>query len=179
MAPKKEVTDMTVEQKLKALYELQTMLSEIDKIKTLRGELPLEVQDLEDEIEGLSTRINRYGDEIKELNSGIAAKKGDIETAQASIDRYKGQLDEVRNNREYDTLSKEIEFQTLEIELLNKRIAEAKRAIEEKQNEQAKSAQLLEERKADLEVKKTSSTRSSRRPKPKKKNSASKPRTSK
>ena len=154
MAPKKEVTDMTVEQKLKALYELQTMLSEIDKIKTLRGELPLEVQDLEDEIEGLSTRINRYGDEIKELNSGIAAKKGDIETAQASIDRYKGQLDEVRNNREYDTLSKEIEFQTLEIELLNKRIAEAKRAIEEKQNEQAKSAQLLEERKADLEVKK-------------------------
>lgn len=154
MAPKKEVTDMTVEQKLKALYELQTMLSEIDKIKTLRGELPLEVQDLEDEIEGLSTRINRYGDEIKELNRGIAARKGDIETAQASIDRYKGQLDEVRNNREYDTLSKEIEFQTLEIELLNKRIAEAKRAIEEKQNEQAKSAQLLEERKADLEVKK-------------------------
>ena len=73
MAPKKEVTDMTVEQKLKALYELQTMLSEIDKIKTLRGELPLEVQDLEDEIEGLSTRINRYGDEIKELNSGIAS----------------------------------------------------------------------------------------------------------
>ena len=74
MAPKKEVTDMTVEQKLKALYELQTMLSEIDKIKTLRGELPLEVQDLEDEIEGLSTRINRYGDEIKELNSGIELK---------------------------------------------------------------------------------------------------------
>ena len=132
MAIKKEATDMTVEQKLKSLYELQTMLTEIDKIKTLRGELPLEVQDLEDEIEGLKARSTRYDGEIKELESGIAAKKNDIATAQASIERYKAQLDEVRNNREYDTLSKEIEFQTLEVELLNKRIREAQQSIDEK-----------------------------------------------
>ncbi len=155
MAAKKELAEMTVEQKLKALYELQTILSEIDKIKTLRGELPLEVQDLEDEIVGLTTRLGRFDEEIKELNSTIAAKRHDIETAQASIERYKGQLDEVRNNREYDTLSKEIEFQTLEVELQNKRIAEAKHAIEEKKAEQAKGVQQLEDRKTALEVKKS------------------------
>lgn len=155
MAIKKEATDMTVEQKLKALYELQTMLTEIDKIKTLRGELPLEVQDLEDEIEGLKARSTRYDGEIKELESSIAAKKNDIATAQASIERYKAQLDEVRNNREYDTLSKEIEFQTLEVELLNKRIREAQQAIDEKKAETAHAQQLLTERSADLDVKKS------------------------
>lgn len=121
MATKKNVADISVEEKLKALYQLQTMLSEIDKIKTLRGELPLEVQDLEDEIEGLTTRIGKYEEEIKELNADIATKKGNIQTAQASVERYKQQLDDVRNNREYDTLSKEIEFQTLEIQLQNKK----------------------------------------------------------
>ena len=155
MAIKKEATDMTVEQKLKSLYELQTMLTEIDKIKTLRGELPLEVQDLEDEIEGLKARSTRYDGEIKELESGIAAKKNDIATAQASIERYKAQLDEVRNNREYDTLSKEIEFQTLEVELLNKRIREAQQSIDEKKAETAHAQQLLTERSADLDVKKS------------------------
>ncbi len=155
MATKKDVPDMTVEQKLKALYELQTMLTEIDKIKTLRGELPLEVQDLEDEIEGLKARSARYEGEIKELESGIAAKRGDIATAQASIDRYKSQLDDVRNNREYDTLSKEIEFQTLEVELLNKRIREAKQAIDEKKAETEQARTQLEERSADLDVKKS------------------------
>lgn len=83
MATKKNVADISVEEKLKALYQLQTMLSEIDKIKTLRGELPLEVQDLEDEIEGLTTRIGKYEEEIKELNADIATKKGNIQTAQA------------------------------------------------------------------------------------------------
>ena len=89
MATKKNVADISVEEKLKALYQLQTMLSEIDKIKTLRGELPLEVQDLEDEIEGLTTRIGKYEEEIKELNADIATKKGNIQTAQASVERYK------------------------------------------------------------------------------------------
>ena len=155
MPTKKDSPDMTVEQRLKALYELQTMLTEIDKIKTLRGELPLEVQDLEDEIEGLKARSARYSDEIKELEKGIATKRNDIANAQSSIERYKSQLDEVRNNREYDTLSKEIEFQTLEVELLNKRIGEAKLAIGEKQAETEKAQHQLEERSADLEVKKS------------------------
>ena len=126
---KKDVADMSVEQKLKNLYQLQTMLSEIDKIKTLRGELPLEVSDLKDEIEGLTTRLKKYDDDIVALNQDIEAKKNKIDEAQAAITRYKGQLNDVKNNREYDTLSKEIEFQTLEVELLNKRIGEAQKAI--------------------------------------------------
>ena len=125
---KKDVADMSVEQKLKNLYQLQTMLSEIDKIKTLRGELPLEVSDLKDEIEGLTTRLKKYDDDIVALNQDIEAKKNKIDEAQAAITRYKGQLNDVKNNREYDTLSKEIEFQTLEVELLNKRIGEAQKA---------------------------------------------------
>ena len=110
---KKDPQELTVEQKLKALFQLQTMLSKIDEIKTLRGELPLEVQDLEDEIAGLSTRIDRIKAEVAELKSSIAGKKVEIETAKASVAKYKDQQDNVRNNREYDFLSKEIEFQTL------------------------------------------------------------------
>lgn len=155
MATKKNVADISVEEKLKALYQLQTMLSEIDKIKTLRGELPLEVQDLEDEIEGLTTRIGKYEEEIKELNADIATKKGNIQTAQASVERYKQQLDDVRNNREYDTLSKEIEFQTLEIQLQNKKIGEAQEKIAKKQEEIKQNQALLEERRNDLDIKKS------------------------
>ena len=121
---KKDPQELTVEQKLKALFQLQTMLSKIDEIKTLRGELPLEVQDLEDEIAGLSTRIDRIKAEVAELKSSIAGKKVEIETAKASVAKYKEQQENVRNNREYDFLSKEIEFQTLEMELCEKRIKE-------------------------------------------------------
>ena len=98
---KKDPQELTVEQKLKALFQLQTMLSKIDEIKTLRGELPLEVQDLEDEIAGLSTRIDRIKAEVAELKSSIAGKKVEIETAKASVAKYKDQQDNVRNNREY------------------------------------------------------------------------------
>ena len=150
---KKDVADMSVEQKLKNLYQLQTMLSEIDKIKTLRGELPLEVSDLKDEIEGLTTRLKKYDDDIVALNQDIEAKKNKIDEAQAAITRYKGQLNDVKNNREYDTLSKEIEFQTLEVELLNKRIGEAQNAIAGKENDIANCKNKLEERRADLGVK--------------------------
>ena len=122
---KKEQGELTVEEKLRALYQLQTMLSEIDKIKTLRGELPLEVQDLEDEVAGLSTRIEKIQNEIAELKSNVATKRIEIETAKVSVEKYKTQQENVRNNREYDVLSKEIEFQTLEIELCEKRIREA------------------------------------------------------
>ena len=114
---KKDPSELSVEEKLKALYQLQTMLSEIDKIKTLRGELPLEVQDLEDEVTGLSTRIEKIKGEIEELKSNVTTKRIEIESAKASVDKYKAQQDNVRNNREYDVLTKEIEFQTLEIEL--------------------------------------------------------------
>ncbi len=121
---KKDPNELTVEQKLKTLFQLQTMLSKIDEIKTLRGELPLEVQDLEDEIAGLSTRIDKIKAEVDELKSAIAGKRVEIETAKASVEKYKSQQDNVRNNREYDFLTKEIEFQTLEIELCEKRIKE-------------------------------------------------------
>lgn len=103
---KKDPNELTVEQKLKTLFQLQTMLSKIDEIKTLRGELPLEVQDLEDEIAGLSTRIDKIKAEVDELKSAIAGKRVEIETARASVEKYKSQQDNVRNNREYDFLTR-------------------------------------------------------------------------
>ena len=151
---KKDPVDFSVEDKLKALYQLQTMLSEIDKIKTLRGELPLEVQDLEDEVAGLSTRIEKIEGEIADLRSAVANKRIEIETARTSVEKYKAQQDNVRNNREYDVLSKEIEFQTLEIELCEKRIREAQQAEKNKNEEWVRSTEALEERKQDLEAKK-------------------------
>ena len=152
---KKDPSELSVEEKLKALYLLQTLLSEIDKIKTLRGELPLEVQDLEDEVTGLTTRIDKIKGEIEELKTNIANKKIEIEAAKASIEKYKGQQENVRNNREFDVLSKEIEFQTLEVELCEKRIKEYTAAVSAKEDEIAKSNEALEERGKDLEVKKT------------------------
>lgn len=152
---KKDPQDLTVEEKLKALYQLQTMLSKIDEIKTLRGELPLEVQDLEDEIAGLTTRIDRIKAEVSELKSAIAGKKVEIEAAKASVAKYKDQQDNVRNNREYDFLSKEIEFQTLEMELCEKRIKEFQVQEEERSAELEKSTATLDERQKDLEVKKS------------------------
>ena len=152
---KKEVQqELTVEQKLKTLFQLQTTLSKIDEIKTLRGELPLEVQDLEDEIAGLTTRIERIKSEVSELKTSIATKKVEIETAKASVAKYKEQQENVRNNREYDFLSKEIEFQSLEIELCEKRIREFTEQEAAKAKELEASNAQLEERQQDLEVKK-------------------------
>ena len=105
---KKDPTDLSVEEKLKTLYQLQTTLSAIDEKKALRGELPLEVQDLEDEIAGLNTRVEKIKGEIEDFQQAVAQKKAEINEAQASVERYKKQLDDVKNNREYDTLSKEI-----------------------------------------------------------------------
>ena len=152
---KKDPTDLTVEEKLKTLYQLQTALSSIDEKRALRGELPLEVQDLEDEIEGLTTRVEKIKAEIADFQRAIAQKKGEIVEAEASVARYKNQLNDVKNNREYDTLSKEIEFQTLEIELCNKKIREANARIQEKQEELQAAENLISERNGDLEVKKT------------------------
>lgn len=146
----KKQTEMTVEEKLKTLFQLQTALSEIDEKRAMRGELPLEVKDLEDEIEGINTRREKIEADIHDYEYAITKKKGEIQMAQDSLDRYKKQLDEVRNNREYDTLTKEIEFQTLEIELCNKKIKEAQIKIEEKKDEMAKTSNLIEERTKDL-----------------------------
>ena len=130
---KKDPTDLTVEEKLKVLYQLQTTLSGIDEKRALRGELPLEVQDLEDEIAGLATRIENIERDIDQFERAVSQKNGEIQEAQASLERYRAQLDTVSNNREYDTLSKEIEFQELEIELCNKKIREGQQKIREKQ----------------------------------------------
>ncbi len=148
----------TVEERLKALYELQTLLSEIDRIRTVRGELPLEVKDLEDDIEGLRTRIEKYRNDIEELRRKIVAEKEKINESAAKIEKYKQQLDNVRNNREFDLLSKEIEFQGLEIEASEKYINEFGRAIDNKTNEIAATEEtlndhlhILGEKKAELE----------------------------
>ncbi|MBQ6965378.1 MAG: hypothetical protein IJP82_06775 [Bacteroidaceae bacterium] len=155
MAKKKEnPADMPVEERLKNLFQLQTILTEIDRIRTLRGELPLEVEDLEDTIEGLKTRISKTQTEIVDLRSKIAEFRGKIELATSQLATYKEQMDNVRNNREYDLLNKEIEFQTLEIELCNKRIREAQVQERAKVEYQDKSKEELEDRLQDLDVKK-------------------------
>ena len=152
---KKDPTDLSVEEKLKTLFQLQTALSSIDEKRALRGELPLEVQDLEDEIEGLNTRVEKIQNEISDFQKAIVQKKGEISDAEASVARYKSQLDDVKNNREYDTLSKEIEFQTLEIELCNKKIREANNRIEERKADLDSSMELIKERQEDLDIKKS------------------------
>ena len=152
---KKDPTDLSVEERLKTLFQLQTTLSEIDENRALRGELPLEVEDLEDEIAGLTTRIEKIQNDIDEYQRAVAQKKGEIETAKSSVERYKNQLNDVKNNREYDTLSKEIEFQTLEIELCNKKIKEANFKIEEKKAELEQNQAVIEDRRQALDMKKT------------------------
>jgi predicted nucleic acid-binding Zn-ribbon protein len=145
--------EMTVEEKLKALYRLQTVDSDIDKIKTLRGELPLEVQDLEDEVEGLETRIGKLNEELREMEAAVKTKQNEIVDAEGLIKKYEEQQNNVRNNREYDSLSKEIEYQTLEIELCNKKIKEFTALKDEKAQVIDESQKNLDELKGDLENK--------------------------
>ena len=150
---KKDPTDLSVEEKLKTLYQLQTTLSSIDEKKALRGELPLEVQDLEDELEGLHIRVEKIQNEIAEFQDAVAQKKHEITDAEASVERYKSQLNDVKNNREYDTLTKEIEFQSLEIELCNKKVKEAAIKIEECKRDLESTQQSISEREEDLNEK--------------------------
>lgn len=151
---KKELLELTEEEKLKTLYELQTTLSAIDEKRALRGELPLEVQDLEDEIVGLNTRMEKIENEINEFQYAVSQKKTEIEQAQASVERYQKQLDEVKNNREYDTLTKEIEFQNLEIELCKKKIKDAVIKIDERHRDLKHAQELLADRNVALKQKK-------------------------
>ncbi|MDR1336240.1 MAG: C4-type zinc ribbon domain-containing protein [Tannerella sp.] len=157
MARKKEVAEkeFTVEERLRSLYQLQLIMSEIDKIKILRGELPLEVQDLEDEIAGLGTRLQNYQSEIDESKKSVLVQKNKILESTNLVERYKAQLENVRNNREFDNLSKEIEFQGLEVEFAEKKIKEFAVAIDAKKDEIKQCKVQLEGRKGDLEQKKS------------------------
>ena len=154
----KQEKEMTVEERLKALYSLQTLLSKVDKIKTLRGELPLEVQDLEDEVARLETRIQNFKNDIDSYGEGINMQNRVMAEAEALIQKYTEQQNNVQNNKEYDFLSKEIEFQHLNIELANKRVNELNRQIEAKNNEVASADEhladvnhILAEKKGELE----------------------------
>ena len=150
---KKDPQDFTVEEKLKSLYQLQVIFSEIDRIKTLRGELPLEVQDLEDEVAGLRTRIGNISGSIEDIKSEEAKRRNKIEEAKAMIAKYTEDQNNVRNNREYDLLAKEIEFQTLEVEFCEKKLRQYVGDLKAKGEEVERTNALLEERLAALEDK--------------------------
>jgi len=146
--------EQTVEQKLKALYELQTIHTKIDRIRQVRGELPMEVADLEDEVAGLQTRIDKIKSELDDLEDSIVTRKNVIKDSQANIKKYEAQLNEVKNNREYDAISKEIEIQGLDIQVSEKKIKEFGFEITTKTQIYDKAVADLEGRQADLDAKK-------------------------
>lgn len=150
----KEPKLMSVEEKLRALYKLQLIDSQIDKIRTIRGELPIQIQDLEDDIIGLETRIAKMQDEMSELEQSINDKGNQIKESEVAISKYKEQQNDVRNNREYDSLTKEIEFQELEIQLAEKRIKESRARIASKQEVLEAGNSELAESKSELQHKK-------------------------
>jgi len=149
-----ENLELSIERKLMTLYRLQQIDSQIDKIKIIRGELPLEVQDLEDEIIGLQTRIEKFDEEVKIYEKQIAEKKQSIKDSNALIKKYEEQQMNVRNNREYDSITKEMDFQNLEIQLSEKRIKEYTFNLEAKLDQIRESKSLLKERESDLRIKK-------------------------
>ena len=152
---KTNISESSVEEKLRSLFDLQKVASEIDKLRTLRGELPLEVQDLEDEIEGLETRISNLEGEVKKLNDSALIMKNKIKDAGLLIKKYDAQQSNVRNNREFESIAKEIEFQNLEIELGEKRIKEFNFEMKSKNEVLDASKKQMNERKTDLSVKKS------------------------
>ena len=151
----KEKVDASVEGKLKSLYQLQLIDSKIDRLRTIRGELPLEVSDLEDTVAGLETRLTNVTEEVAELENSLNEKKQAIKDFQANIKKYEAQQGKVRNNREYDAITKEVEFQNLEIQLAEKRMKEAKAGITIKSELLEKSTVEFEERSKDLKAKKS------------------------
>ncbi len=152
---KNDEADLAVEKRLIALYKLQQIDSQIDKIRIIRGELPLEVQDLEDETEGLKTRIGKFKNEISSCEEAIADKQQKIQECDALVAKYSDQQNNVRNNREYESLAKEIEFQELEKQLCEKKIREFKASIENYKVEIEKYTEQYEDKLKDLEVKKS------------------------
>lgn len=151
---KASANTISVEEKLKALYELQLINSQMNDIKKLQGELPMEVEDLENEIEGLDGRIDRLGVELKNLDLTIAKYQNQIKDAEALIEKYNKQQENVKNNREYDALARERELQHLDIQLANKRIRETKASVMNKELTIEASNKKLDYKKADLEAKK-------------------------
>ena len=150
MAQEKEMSN---EQKLRLLFELQRVDSKIDELRILQGELPIEVKDMGDEVEGLKTRLKNIENEIKELETQISDNRVKMENANAAISRYREQQDNVRNNREYDNLTKEIEFQSYEIELCQKRIKDGTSQLEQRREDKARTITDIEERTVDLNQK--------------------------
>lgn len=149
----REKIDASVEEKLNALYELQSIDSKIDKIRTVRGELPLEIKDLEDSVEGLATRLEKMNEEMRASESIISDKKNLMKDAEAMIKKYKSQQSKVRNNREYESLTKEIEYQTLEISLAERKIKEFKASLAAKKEQIEVQEEELKERKSRLKEK--------------------------
>lgn len=147
------VKDMTVAETLKQLYSLQLIDSSIDEIQILKGELPMEVSDLEDEVAGLETRIRRLEEGTKDLKDTISAHHANIKEAEALALKYEKQMDNVKNNREYDALSKELELQKLEVQLSNKKIKETEGLLEIKEGTLTDSLGNLDTKKAELETK--------------------------
>ncbi len=145
--------DYSMQEKILALYELQKIDSKIDEINKIKGELPLEVEDLEDELAGLTTRVEKLGSEVDELNAMVKQRKREIEQSKSLIAKYKEQQNNVRNNREFDALNKEIEYQELEIELSEKRLKEYAVAIKAKKAQVEQTNGVIADRKADLQVK--------------------------
>ncbi|NQV52250.1 MAG: hypothetical protein HQ500_03660 [Flavobacteriales bacterium] len=154
MAKKKSAKESTVEEKLRALYRLQLIDAAIDKIRTVRGELPLEVEDLQDEIEGLQTRSNNLQSELEDLEHKVSDRKNAIIESSEMIKKYEEQQKNVRNNREFDSISKEIEYQTLEIQLSEKRMKEFEALIVQKKEVMTIADEGLNERNKDLDHKK-------------------------
>lgn len=146
--------ELSVEEKLRALYDLQLIDTRIDEIRNVRGELPLEVEDLEDEVAGLSTRTEKLKQDLEHIEEQIKSKKNAIEEHQATIKRYAKQQDSVRNNREFNSLTKEIEFQELEIQLAEKQIKEMRASMEHKKQVIADSKEKLEAKSNHLKHKK-------------------------
>lgn len=146
--------EITVEEKLRMLYDLQLIDSQIDQLQNVRGELPLEVADLEDEVEGLKNRLVKFKEELEQLQAGISEKKNVIEEAKILIKKYNTQQKNVRNNREYNSITKEIEFQELEIQLAEKRIKEGKAQVEQKKEAIKQVEEKRTQREAHLKHKK-------------------------
>ena len=146
-------TEVSVEERLQALYQLQMIDSERDEIEVLKGELPIEVSDLEDEIAGLDKRREKLSSQLKEIQEVISGFKARIKESEALIERYTKQLDEVKNNREFEALTKEIELQKLEIELCEKRIGEAQLKVDAKKETMAAAEETIGLRQKDLEIK--------------------------
>ncbi|MHB8260576.1 MAG: zinc ribbon domain-containing protein [Bacteroidia bacterium] len=150
----KEKIDASVEGKLRSLYELQLIDSKADKLRIIRGELPLEVQDLEDTVAQLDTRFENYSKESTDLEQQVAEKTQAIKGHKANIKKYEAQLSKVKNNREYDAITKEVEFQNLEIQLCEKRVKEYKALLAQKEEFLTNAGKDLKDKKKDLRAKK-------------------------